>query len=256
MAFGKLEAQITIPTGDWQYTVDEGGGGTQFTLTAGKTYYLSSAGNDSVDLLAKMKAQIEGSMAGTYTITYSTTTGKVTIAIDAGTYSLTWDDTGLRDVLGFDANIVTQSTSTGADHAQSLWLPNAPHEQIFGGSDEGVDVMDAAMSRAPDGTVVTTAYNTFKRNSLRWPAVLDDKTRTVEESTTNESFQTWYLDSVYADEPWATSGGPVRWYPDKDTDATYVTYKVPIASELLQQRLQQNWSGYYSVEIPTLIKVP
>jgi hypothetical protein len=255
---GKLESRITIPTGNWTFTFSEsGGGGTPtVTLTAAAEYYHSSTTTIASAIKAAMDAASPN--ARTYTVTVSSGnggTGKYTISVSSGTYSITWIATDLRNLLGFTANLSAVSTATGSNHAIGLWVPGVPHEQEFSSADQGHDEYDVASTESPDGTTVVTAYNRRTVTQLQWTAVTDTKTRSITEATTNESWQNFYRNALAGEQPGFTPGGPVRWHPDADTNGTFTTYKVPFDRRDAPQRVQQQWSGLYTVAIPRLVKV-
>ncbi len=82
---GKLEAQITVPTGGWQIAcTDDVGGPTTVTMPAG-TYYHSSVGNLSEDFADALATAINAAMGATWTVTVAAGeagTGKYRIGSD------------------------------------------------------------------------------------------------------------------------------------------------------------------------------
>ena len=107
------------------------------------------------------------------------------------------------------------------------------------------------------GTVVATRYNRYVANTIEWQNCSRAKVRTAYESTTNESFQTFWIDGILAEKAWATPGGPIRWYPDADTDGTSFNYAVVNPGKTFRpERVVQNWTGLYPVLLERLIKVP
>ncbi len=107
-------------------TVD-GGGPFSCTVDAG-TYYLD--GNSTDSLVGAVDAALEAGVAGeNFTVTYSTTTGKVSIACTtlAITWTVTFGSTALRDWLGFTTGWAGSGASpqTGTNIAQG---------QLFAGS--------------------------------------------------------------------------------------------------------------------------
>jgi hypothetical protein len=265
MARGKLEALITIPTGDLSFDVTETGGGgasATITLTAANTYYHSTAGSDTVDLAARLKALLDAGLNGTYTVSTDSSdggTGKTTISVSGGGVSffdVTWTDTEIRDILGYQGDLSNGTSYTSGDHALGLWLPDCPHEQPFGVDDEGWDEYDSANTQSPDGTVVSTVYNRRVANQLTWQAITASRTRTVDEATTNEAYQTFYKQCLTAASTGFTPGGPVRWYPDADVDGSSTEYRAALERRQAPNRLVQNWSGLYTIQSPRLVKVP
>lgn len=117
---GKLEGKIVIPAGGWSFSLNDSSGGPYtISFAAADEYYLSSAGSGANSFIADLKSKMDDA-GNTYTVTLSDTTGKVTIAVDTSTYSITWTSTDLRDLIGFDANVTSQTTATGADQCEAL----------------------------------------------------------------------------------------------------------------------------------------
>jgi len=260
MSHGKLESLITAPTA-FTFTLSDTTGGASselITIPATNTYYWSAAGNDSVDFPAKLKALMEAVSTNTYTVTIDATedgTGALTIAVSSGLFTIVWTNSAVGELCGFTASISGQSSSTGT-HVQGLWLPDCPFESPYGTSDEGTTEYDGSSTQSPNGVVVSTAYNSRTANSLMWQVVNKKKVRTADESSTNESYQSFYDDCIFGSASWANAGGPVNWHPDADTDATYVNYKIPVGQQNANERVQPDYTGYYRVDIPRLVKVP
>lgn len=266
MAIGKLEAKITIPTGNWTFDVAETGGGAAsdtITLTAANTYYHSTAGNDTNDLAAALEALLNAaSLNATYTVTVSAGvggTGKYTITASGGSvtaFAITWTSTDLRDLLGWTGDVSGALTYTSPNNALGLWLPATPHDQLFGNSDDGYLVTDAAVTTAPNGTTVATLYNRRYENELSWSCVADAKTRIAAETTTNASWECFFLKCLTASAAGFAVAGPVRWYPDADTDGTSFEYKAANLTEDKPTRRSASYSGHYTVQSGLLVKVP
>ena len=255
---GKIEGRITIPTGGWDFELDDATGGPYtVSLTAAKTYYHSTAGNDTVTLAARLKALMDTASTGNvYTVSVDATedgTGLYTISVDSGTFDVTWTDTDLGLLLGIN-DFVGQSSITGTAQCLGLWLPDCPVEAPFGKDSAGWTEYDMVATQAPDGTVVTTAHNTRIANSLTWAACTAGKVRTDDESPANESWQTFFDDCIYAETSWG--GGPILFYPDAGS-ATYTEYKLvaPITRQL-PERVVQNYTGLYRIVLERLVKVP
>lgn len=263
MANGKLEARITIPTGnltmDFVHSIE---GSKTITLTAANTYYWSSAGNDSVDLAAKLAALLNAAFTAAWTVTLSaaegtSTPGRLTIAVDSGTFTTANTAAALQTLLGMTGGEYSSGAASQASpgSVRALWMPDGPPNSLYGDSSVGWSEYDAASSRAPDGTVVGTAYYETRINSLSWPCSRR-KVVLEYETVAGESFEQFYRDSIFASQSWATACGPVRWYPDADTDASYFTYFVPLLNQLRHERLTGDWVGWFRVDLAQLIEVP
>jgi len=256
---GKLEGRITVPTGGWAIDADDSGAPFVATVPAGD-YYLSSADSGGNDFLAELAAQLNASGTDTWTVTGSFGeggTGKVTIDCSA-TYSITWDadSADAKALLGFTADISGAATATtGANHARSLWLPDCPPQTLYGNSSSGWYESSTRGQIAPDGTGTVIAGPRRTANQIRWPAVVQGKVLVAYETTTNASFERFWLDSAQGAGSWCIPGR-IRWYPDADTDGTYTTYTwVGGVESNKHAPLQENWAGYYIVDMSRLVKV-
>jgi len=252
----KWEAKVTIPTGNWTFQATDGGGGpVTITLTATNTYYPSSAGNDTVSLLAKIKALLDAdaTLTGTYTVSLSDTTGKVTISVDSGTFSITWTSTDLRDLLGFTGNISSQATATGANQCEALWMSGCPPNKMYGLTSSGRPIYDRSVSVASDGTYAALVYASQTRDEISYEYVVAAKTLTAQEATVNEAFQTFYDNAVAGNAPWSASPGEaLRWHKDLIDDATYLAYNILGSTEPEYSRLDATWDGAWVIRVPVL----
>lgn len=256
MATSKIESLITIPTGDYEFSLtDNSGGPYTITLAAAETYYHSSLGNQANDLAAELKTLMDAASGRTYTVTVDATvggTGKYTISVDTGNYSITWTDTALRNLLGFTSDVSSQSTATGANQAKGLWLPAAPIWKEYGIESEGKPRSSANIQVGSDGTYYAFHGARTTRDRLRWPVVQVPRVIAAEEDTVNESWEQFFLDCIRGEAAWAVSGKSLRWYKDADTDATYQTYHAVSANEPLVARVNEDYDGLWSVELEVL----
>ena len=257
---GRWESRITIPTGDWTASLTEsGGGGAQtITLTAANTYYWSSAGNDTVDLPARLAALLDAASvaagnSNTYTVTVSAGelgTGKLSLSVSAGTFTLTSIDDDLEELMGLGGELTPTAASwTGASHVEGLWLPDCPVETPYGLASSGLVSSEAIITLAPDGTYFASHGSKMVTNEYVYEAVSVSKTVAASESTTAESFETWWLDTVRGEEPWASAGRQVRFYKDVDDDATFLTFNVTSVARPGISRRESNYDGYWRVRL-------
>lgn len=254
----RWEARIVIPTGGWTAVLAEsGGGGTPvITFAAAKTYYHSSAGNDSVSFAARLKALLDAASpnARTYTVTISAGelgTGFMTISVSAGTFSLTSVNADLRALMGFAGDLTpTAASFVGTLHAEAIWLPDCPTNTPYHLGSAGMPQAQAAVSVAPDGT-----YNNFTgakhvRNEISYEAVAQRKAITAAETTTGASYQSFWLDAIYGEEPWAAiPGGQLRWYKDVSDNATFKTFNVLQVTSPDMTRMDASWDGLWRVRL-------
>lgn len=263
---GKIEGLITVPTGGWtiefQHSVE---GAKNITFAAGETYYWSSDGNQASTLPEELKSKLDtafsGGTAPTFTVAIGAGedgTGTLTITPSVGTVEATGTFTASASTLMGDLGGVGPGASiTSPSQCKSLWLAPTASNSLYGALDAGWDEADYATTKAPDGTVIATQYNRYVANRIEWQNCPRNKVRIAYESTTNESFQTFYRDVILGEHAAMTPGGPIRWYPDADTDGTNFEYKVILPGPTFQpQRVIEIWTGLYPVVLDRLIQVP
>lgn len=195
---GRIEARFTIPSGGASVSVTNSGGGpTTSTVDAG-SYYLTAAGGVS-GLLADFQTKLNTDQPANWTVTLSTTTGKVTIDCADEPWVLSWTSTNLRDALGFTGNIAsTTSAQTGANQARFLWIPDCPPNSDIPDHAQAPRVTDRHATRGPTGLVIAHVGNTMYRHpGWRYSHVLRRRVWKGEESTTNESWERFLEDSAF-----------------------------------------------------------
>jgi hypothetical protein len=253
--FGRLEAQITVPTGGWTATV---GAGTA-TIAAG-TYYLSSTGSTASDFLATVATAFATASGTTCTVTGSLGefgTGVVTITFGVAKL-ITWISTDLRDLLGFTADEGSATSHVGQKAMKSVWLPSCPFANLNGGGTwRGYPEGDFRSVGNFAGYVYARhGQHRVRLDDLRWPANRRERTWIASETTGNQSLEQFWLDGVYGEAGWGTPSGPIRWYPDASDDTTFGTYAVTDASIFRPNQMQENWTGMWAIKLPPLIQVP
>lgn len=261
--FGKLEGEITVPSG-WTVTFDEGGGGVVITMPPG-TYYHSTAGSTASDFAAEFQGQLNASaLQSAYTVTVAAGengTGKYTITSDGDngvtTVAITWTQTDFRDVIGFTGDKSGLLTYTGTNQARSLWLPDYIYQDLNGGGAwKGWHQASFAASASPSGHVRMFMGPRRREMALSWPTTARAKTWIVNESTVNESFEKFLLDALYGEATWAAPAGPIRFYPDADTDGTSGVYKVIPPNPWKPAQRADGWAGLWTIDLPRMIQVP
>lgn len=258
MTRGRLEAQITIPTGGWDgsLTVTAIGGPTTFTVAAG-TYY-------PTDLLTTLKTTLDAVFGGdgAFTVTGSfgeAGTGFVTISHATQTFEINWTDLELQDVLGFNGfgDLTPAALSFVADsQCRGVWLPNAEIASAYGNADEGHTETDESSTVSPRGDVKTLSYST--RQVLpwcRWSHVLKAYARISAETTTGASFEQWWRYTQGGELSYFEVGSAVRLYWDAST-STYKTYRIPGRRGTEMPRVVDGWDGLYAIELNRLVRVP
>lgn len=256
MSRGRLEAEITVPTGGWDFslTVTAIGGPTTGTVAAG-SYHHS-------DFLAAVDTALEAVFGGdgAWTVTSSageSGTGLVTIAHATETFTLSWTDTDLRDALGFAGTLTPAAlTFTGTKVAQQLWLPNAEGAFAYGNGDEGHTETDASTTESPRGDVKRLVYNTRQvLPSALWSNVPVAYARISGESVSNSSFEQWWRNTQGGELSYFEPCSSVRLYWDAGV-ASYKTYRLPVMTSTQMGRVDDGWNGLYRIEIPRLVRVP
>lgn len=265
---GKLEARVSIPTGGWDMTVTEtGGGGASDTITipAGE-YYHSTVGDGSNDLPAEIAAQLNGSVTlnGTYTCTVGageSGTGKYTMTVSGGGVTemdvTAWDDTSLRDLLGYSGSEAAAATYTGDNHAKSLWLPTRGYFAEVDGEWDGIHESDLQTQTSMSGHHWAVSGRRRRVLAVRWNALAKEKVYVVAETVTGESFEQFWIDAIYGEAAHtAKPAGPIRLHRDADTDGTYSTFNLEGQAAPLWPRFnERNWN-LYSVSLERMILEP
>ena len=258
----RWEAPIEIPTGDWTFVLAEsGGGGTPtVTLVAARKYYWTneySGGGDpgGFGLRESLEDAINTASpnARTYTVTLDATsdtaTGKLTIAVSSGDYTMSSVDADLLSLMGFAAGPVAASTATGTKAVEALWLPDCVGNAPDGLTTAGRVVSQSRAMIAPGGT-----YSNFKgasrtENQIWYDVNTRARTVAAEESVTNESYETFWLDAVRGDEPWSNAGEKLQVWPDRNTEATSHIYNMRNTASPDYERAEENHDNYYRVTL-------
>lgn len=221
MALSKLEGRITVPSGGRSMTVQEftpNAGPVAVTVIGSGNYYLSSTSNYLTTISAALDAN--ATLTGDYTLVVSSTTGIVTLsATGVTTFSVTWTDTALRDSLGFTGNLSGAASYASTESSPLIWIPNVPRGpgRAPDGSN-GVAMRDMTVTVSPDGSSKALAYSTRYSDVLAWNRISGQKSWIVNETTANESFESFWLNVI-------ALGQPFRYHPDRTVDATYVEYR-------------------------------
>lgn len=257
---GKLEAQITVPTGGWDLALtDQDAGPTTVTIPAG-TYYHSSAGSEAEDFAATVATVANAGMGQTWACTVAAGeegTGKYTMSCGGSTCTITFTDADAGTVMGFVGNKSGSTTYTSASQAEGLWIASYGHQKRNGGVGAPGLVSNQQIAINSNGNVFSVMGRSYKQTRIVWPMETRAKTLTENESTTNESFQTFLTQGIWGTAAWGTSTGPIRFYNDADTDATYGTFSaLDLESWEPEEVIEHFAGGRWRVELPRLIEVP
>lgn len=253
MAHSKLEGRVTVPAGGWDVALtDQDAGPTTVTLAAGD-YYLSGTSG----LIATLLTAINTAMGQTWTLSLDAGadgTGKVTIGCGGATCTIAWTDTDLRDLLGFAGNLSAATSYVGTLHARSLWLPDCPTNSPYGSLDHGRTETDARGVESPGGHVAVVYSQRKSIQSLSWDGVAHAKARLTGEDVAHESFERFWVDVLLSESAWTlTPGGPIRFYPDADTDTVFALYKVPKLEEFETVAVRDGWIGLWQIRLERLV---
>lgn len=260
---GRLEARIKVPTGGWEGTVD----GNTFTVAAGY-YYMSSADGDgggSTSFLAVVEAALEAAVAKTFTVALSggesSRTGLVTITASAAA-AINWVSTDLRQILGFDGNLASNTSWTSESAAKSVWLPDCHYvaPNAIDGSWRGFQEGDQQSVQSPSGYAwshMGEERTALDEGDLAWEAVSRKKAIQANEETANESWERFAREGIWGTAAWGTAGGPIRFYPDADAATTFATWHAMSLRRVRPTHFSDGFpGGAWTVRLPRLLAVP
>jgi hypothetical protein len=251
MPNGRLEAQITVPTGGWSGTIDDSGGGgaVSWSVPAG-IYYL-------VELLVELASRLNiAAPTDTITVTVGNGengTGRVTIS-STGTIAIVWIAIDLRDLLGYTGNLSGSSSYLATQHARSLWIAGSPYRAPNEVAPwAGWPKADFRTVESAAGQVWAFMGQKKEIASLAWDAVPRSRASKANEVLVNESFQRFVEDGVWGVAPWGTPAGPVRFFPDAGV-ASYAEYYVTDLNEFVPEQFADGWAGGpWKVQLPRLV---
>lgn len=219
---GRFEAFFTVPS-SITASVDGGSGAQTVTWAAGSYTPTSFATYTATALTAQAPPA-----AGSWSVSLSTGrtgTGLLTIARSTGTYSITWTSTALRDLLGFTANITSQTTSTGTKQHCGLWLPGCPL-MLKGDPSRAHKQTDNRSSESPNGLVITVGgTKKYQHKDITFSHVTQARTYEGAAATPRESLEQWLNDTQFGDgHTWFTRGSAFQFYWDNAGTETLVGY--------------------------------
>lgn len=216
----ELIGQVYVPSYD--LTVNA----TAKATTAGTYFVRGYSAESTAQLLEHVEDLIQSVYAGA-TVTYSSTTGLVTIALGT-TGSITWDDTALRDILGFTANLSSVTEATATNPPKYIWRPSTqanryPHE--LSAANFWVPSSDTIIDLAENGTTYALEGKNRYAAEIEWYYLAKAEVLTPT-SGNDSSFQRFWLDVPAA-------GGAFRLVFDRTsyTSTGYVTAMLAPQSE-------------------------
>ena len=267
MIGGRWESIFTVPSTNNTASVNAGSGAVTVTWAAGSYTASSFITYTQAALIAQAPPA-----AGTWTVSLSTGTsgtGLVTIARSTGSYSITWTSTALRDMLGFTANITSQTTVTGTNHHGGLWFPDCPLT-LDGHPSRAHKQTDNRASESPDGTVITIGgTKKHQHKSLSYSHVPMSRVWIGEETTGGASLEQWLDDTQLGDgHAWFSRGSPSKIYWDNAGTDTAVGYDLnsgagpsagwyfsPCIEDIHNHvsRSSEQWLGRLAVRFPRIV---
>lgn len=251
--FGRLEAHLTSPAG--VYSLTDSGGVYAPTLAAGD---ITSDGAFST-FIDDLETWLNANGADTWTVTFAGGeggTGLVSIGCDYNGWSLSLPST-VWELLGFTGDQLTKNgTRTGTLHCIGAWLPGTPLITERGYNDDGTYSTDMRQTISPLGHVKTVWGNGMTENSLTWRFTPRAKTLTAGETTTNQSFETFWHKCILGEHEAFEPGPKLKlfWNADATTPAT--TYRSVGLTEFRPGIVSPGWTGLWDISIPRMIKVP
>lgn len=251
MSSGRLEAQITVPSGGWSasLTVTSIGGPYALSWTAGATYYPAEL---LTDLASKLNAAAvgDGTFAVSASLTDGTGTGLVTISHTVETFTLTSVTATLLEALGFASDLSSAALSfTGTKHQRGVWLPDCPVDSDYG-SEPGHTEADRSLTVSPSGAITGVVYTTRRHHpSIRWTHVSRARARESGETVVGSSFEAWWLDTHAGRKSYFAGVPLVRWYASSADVSPAATLQLYKPSSTAMQRSVEGWNGLYPIEI-------
>jgi len=252
MSNGRIEAEIVVPTGGWDFDLDEPAGATGTVTVPAGTYTWAT-------FLTAWETALDAVGDWTYTASISDGeggTGKLTLSASGGTFTLELADADPFTLIGHTGDMAPAATSfTGAAHVRGMWLPDGPPLSLTGLGDD-LDESDETVAESPDGTVWRLVYQRKSvQRDLRYQGISRARCRIAGELVAGESFQQFWRDVIQGDKSYF-SIGKVRIFPDADVDGTSTQYYVGAGlKDLTPAALKEGWLGAWTITIPRLVKV-
>lgn len=260
---GRVEAMLTVPSGVEVSATTDAGGPTTIGIDA-DSYYLTAAGGIS-GLLAHLQNELQSLQpptSGAWSVTLDPLTGQVTIDCD-GTWSLAWTSTELRDLLGFDADIVSASTpQTGPDSALGVWCPDAAMD--VGSSDprRAPKATDLRTTTSPRGQVRGLIGNVFYRHrDVTWPLVPENRVWEAAATVDNGSWETFVNVTQFREGlDWFAVSSPIQIYnhngnlvgESANAGAGVEGWQIT-GIDSIEPKRYQSFTGLWSIVIPEIV---
>lgn len=186
------------------------GGVSSVALTEGRYYMAGYTGESTLQLCEHMQTEIRaiGAPYGSTTVTLSSTTGLVTIAVLGAVTAIDWTHTALRDLLGFTANLSGAASYTATNKARYCWFPSRGLVEYPGDLTEWWAKRSTSYGyRSPDGVTYSTQGTLIKEGKFKYSHLPKADVISVSD-TVWETFQEFWTDVIHA-------GEPFRCFPDR-----------------------------------------
>ena len=252
MALSQWLGRFTVSSSNDSFTVDA----TAKTCTAGNYYMRGYTGEGTVQFIEHMEDLIAAVVASS-TVTYSTTTGFITITFGSSTHTITWTDADLKTLLGFDGvnTAVAAASFTGLMPPKYVWSPDVAI------SDAPVDpsrivqpISSTRVHVSRDGTLVTVEGNTRYAADVEYSLIAGARVFVPSTGSINQELETFFTDVI-------ARGELIRILPAIGTYAAttdYITAKVGSPGEEIgafdrfARKHVRSYQGLASVRLPVL----
>lgn len=227
---------------------------TAKTCTAGDYYLTGYTGESTVQFIEHMEDLIAAVVASS-TVTYSTTTGFVTITFGSGTHTITWTDDDLKTLLGFHGVDTSSGAAsfTGVQEPQYVWSPDVAISDAPVHPARIVQpISSTRVQVSRDGTLTTVRGNLRYAGDVEYQLLDGDLVFIPATGSVNGEFESFFGDVIHA-------GELIRLYPDRtvNTSTDFVTVKVvaPGGEEIgafdgFARKRIQSYQGLADVRIP------
>jgi hypothetical protein len=253
MPNGRLEAEITVPTGGWVFTMSVTGlGGTSDRTIAAGPYFPDELAAAFESELEAGEIALGGSDGFTVSISDGESgTGLLTVEHDVSVnFAISaWGSTDLRNALGFSGTLSGNRGYTASSVAAGVWISHSPHDSPRG-ADDGSTEADRSLQIGPRGQVSGLLYESrVKLGEVTWSNVLARYALESHEVTVGESFERWFRDTHQGRVSYFGAAPAVRLYWDAD-DNDYVEVRLtkPLTS-YNPSRTDPTWIGLWPVTI-------
>ena len=214
--FSKFYYGFEITTSNNKFDIDEGSGELTATLEIG--IYTPEQMAD------ELKLQLDAAGTKTYTVSFSRTTRKFTIACDSGTFEVLID-TGTNasaspyDLLGFTgtsdltgAGTYTSDSAAGYEYRPQFWL------QDYTAPTNWYEKQDASVNETATGDVEIISFGDVQYTDFNILFITDKVMdgRVIKNNPSGVANANSFMQ-------FAIKRGPVEFMPDEDTPSTYYT---------------------------------